>query len=102
MMKVNFLSNSRVMICKCHYTDVDNNEWIDIRPDQIPEILIPAITRLFKDKTVLRMSIFLDMDDPEVNYVHCIAYTWDGIAVFKKQAYLFGDGSYNITDSEVF
>lgn len=102
MEKVNFLGNSCVMICKTHYdTDPDNSEWIDIRPDQIPEILIPSITKCFADKTVLRMSIFLDMDDPETNYVNCIVYLWDGITVLKKHVYLFGDGSYDIHKSEV-
>lgn len=90
------------LLWRAYYTDPDKSEWVDIRPDQIPDILILSIANCFKDTTVLRMSIFLDMEDTEKEYVNCIAYTWNGIAVSKYQVYLFSDGSYRLNNREVF
>lgn len=101
MIKLNLLSNSKVMICKTFYDNTIEDEWIDLTPETIPEILIPAISNAFGKSTILRLSLFLDMSDSEVNYVDAIAYLWDGIICTKKDVRLFGDGSYSIKRLEV-
>ena len=101
MNKINLLSNSRIMICKTFYDNTIEDEWIDLTPDTIPAILIPAIRNAFGNSTILRLSMFLDMSDPNINKLSSIAYLWDGIICVKKDVDLFGDGSYNIKRTEV-
>lgn len=101
MDKLNLLSNSKVMICKTFYDNSIEDEWIDLTPDTIPEILIPALNNALSRYTILRLSLFLDMNDPEVNYVDAITYLWDGIICIKKDVRLFGDGSYTVRRTEV-
>ena len=101
MSEINLLSNSRVMICKTFYDNTIEDEWIDLTPEMIPDILIPAISNAFGRSTILRLSLFLDMSNPEVNYVDAIAYLWDGIICTKRDVRLFGDGSYSNKRLEV-
>ena len=101
MYRLNLLSNSRVMICKTFYDNTIEDEWINLTPDTIPDILIPALSNALGRYTVLRLSFFLDMSDPEINYVDAIAYLWDGIICTKKDVRLFGDGSYTFKRTEV-
>ena len=101
MEKLNLLSNSRIMICKTFYDNTIEDEWIDLTPDTIPAILIPAIRNAFGNSTILRLSMFLDMTDPDINMVSSIAYLWDDIICVKKHVDLFGDGSYIIKGTEV-
>ena len=102
MNKVYFLNNSQILLCKAYYDSGRDCNWITLSPETIPVILVESLYNAFNGVTVLRISLFLDMDDPEINYVRSIAYIWDGITVIKKHVKLFGDGSFEVTEREVF
>lgn len=96
MKKINFVSNPLITFYKMYYDRPDDSTSIDLRPDQIPEIIIPALSNACRDMLVMRLALFIDMGDPETNYVDAIIYSWDGITPSKKYYKLFGDGSYDI------
>ncbi len=96
MNKINFVSNPLITFYEMYYERPNDSISIDLRPDQIPELIIPALSSACRDKLVLRLALFLDMDDPEINHVDAIIYSWDGVTPSKKSYKLFGDGSYDI------
>lgn len=97
MNKINFVSNPLITFYKMYYDRPnDYSTSIDLRPDQIPELIIPALSNACCDKLVMRLALFIDMNDPDTNHVDAIIYSWDGIAPSKKYYKLFGDGSYEL------
>ena len=96
MNKINFVCNPLITFYKMYYDRPDDSTSFDLRPDQVPEIIIPALSSACRDMLVMRLALFVDMGDPETNYVDAIIYSWDGITPSKKYYKLFGDGSYEI------
>ena len=96
MNKINFVSNPLITFYKMYYDRPDDSTSFNIRPDQIPELIIPALSSACRDKLVMRLALFIDMNDPETNHVDAIIYSWDGITPSKKYYKLFGGGSYDI------
>lgn len=89
MNKLNFISNPRIIFF------ADGTEYEDgtqITADQIPSIIIPALSKATGSETILSLNIFADEDYE--NYVKALIVTWDGTCVTKRCAKLFGDGSY--------
>lgn len=95
MNKINFVSNPLITFYKMYYDD-DRNEQFDLRPDQIPDLIIPALSKACQDKLVMRLALFIDMTDPDTNHVDAIIYAWDGVTPNRKNCKLFGDGSYEV------
>ena len=96
MKKINFVSNPLITFYKMYYDRPNDSTSFDIRPDQIPELIIPALSNACRDKLVMRLALFLDMNDSDTNNVEAIIYSWDGITPSKKYYKLFGDGSYDV------
>lgn len=110
MRKLNLLSNSRLVIFivddewieikpeqipELRYSKINANDGyysIDIRPDQIPTVILDAIVNAAAGDLVLALSLFLD--GTYNNYCRFIMVTWDGICAIKRRGKLFGDGSY--------
>lgn len=99
MNKLNLVSNALITFYKMYYDDRD--ESFDLRPDQIPEMIIPALSRACRNNLVLRLALFLDMNNPEIDHVDAIIYAWDGVTATKKNYKLFGDGSYIIDHKSI-
>lgn len=88
MNKLNFVSNPRI----CVFIE-DNEDVLQITPDQIPSIIIPALSRATRDDVILSTSIFVREAYGEC--VHALTTVWDGVCVIQKCFKLFGDGSWD-------
>lgn len=91
MNKVNFISNPRI----CVFIE-DPEEVLRISPDQIPSIIIPALSRATMNDVVISLSIFIREEYGEC--VHALTTTWDGVVVMQKCFKLFGDGSWDFIE----
>ena len=100
MRKIDFVSNPNICIHKMYYSEDIENECLDITPDQIPEILLDAISAACIKELVLALKIFIDMtaDGKTKDYVHAIITVWDGITACKRGYHLYGDGTYKMIE----
>lgn len=89
MDKLNFVSNPRIVV---FLKDAEAEEDINITPDQIPGIIIPALYEAIGDEIILSLSIFAydEYDD----HVRALVNTWDGVCALQRHVKLYGDGSY--------
>lgn len=94
MHNINFVSNSAISFFKMYYDPDIENECVDVTPETIPEIIIPALSGACGSDLVLALKVFIDMNDPEKEYVHAIISTWDGITAVKRGYNLYADGKY--------
>lgn len=95
MRKVVFIANPAIHFYKMYYgEDIKENECISLRPDQIPDLILPALANVCEDRTVLALKMFLDMTDPDTNHLKAHITYWDGISAIRRKYKLFGDGSF--------
>ena len=100
MHNINFVSNPAISFFKMYYDSDIENECIDVTPETIPEIIIPALSGACGSDLVLVLKVFIDMNDPEQEYVHAIISTWDGITAVKRGYRLYADGKYERLSDE--
>lgn len=93
MDKLNFVSNPRI----CVFIE-DNDDVLYLTPDQIPSVIIPALTRAAHGETILSCSIFVKEEYSDS--VHALTVLWDGVCVIQKCFKLFGDGSYDYIERD--
>ena len=93
MDKLNFISNPRI----CVFIE-DQEEVLRISPDQIPSIIIPALSGAAMNEVIISLSIFVKAEYGEC--VHALTTTWDGVCVIQKCFKLFGDGSYDFIERD--
>lgn len=93
MQKLNFISNPRILV----FIE-DQEEVLRITPDQIPSIIIPALTGAAMNDVVISLSIFVK--EEYGNCVHALTTLWDGVCVLQKCFKLFGDGSYDFIERD--
>lgn len=88
MDKLNFISNPRINV----FIE-DQEEVLSISPDQIPSIIIPALSKAAMGEMIISLSIFVKEEYGEC--VHTLTTLWDGVCVMQKCFELFGDGSHD-------
>ena len=95
MNKLNFISNPRIIF----FADgTEHEDGTQITADQIPSIIIPALSNAVGPETIISLNIFA-YEDYE-NYVKALIVAWDGTCVTKRCAKLFGDGSYDWSERD--
>ena len=95
MNKLNFVSNPRIIFFA---KGTEHEDGTYIRPDQIPALILPALSNAARYELILSVCIFAD--EYYENYAKALMTTWDGITVMKRCAKLFGDGSYDWIESD--
>lgn len=93
MYKMNFVSNPRITVFL-----MDKDDTLDLTPDQIPDIIIPALTKACRNEVIISCSIFVKEDYGDC--VHALITLWDGVCVMQKSFKLFGDGSWDIVKKD--
>lgn len=93
MNKLNFISNPRINV----FID-DPDEVIKISPEQIPSIIIPALSRAAMNEVIISLSIFVKEEYGDS--VHALTTLWDGVCVIQKCFKLFGDGSWDFIERD--
>ena len=103
MNSLNFISNAVIGVHKMYYEKGVENEYVELTPEQIPDIIFDALHNACRDKLILALKIFVDMTEAgkDKNYVHAIITYWDGITACKQGYELYGDGSYNTIEGSL-
>lgn len=93
MDKLNFISNPRI----CVFIE-DQEDVLQLSPDQIPSLIIPALSRATMGDVIISTSIFIRKEYGDC--VHALTVVWDGVCVIQKCFKLFGDGSWDFIERD--
>lgn len=88
MDKLTFVSNPRIIFFA---EGTEHEDGTQIRPEQIPDILLPGLYDALGNELILSLCIF--SKERYENYVRIIAELWDGCITSKQIFKVFGDGS---------